>query len=252
MATPTTSTCRLLIDPPQGGAWNMALDEVLLETAQSGGVCTLRFYRWSEPTLSLGYFQPAARRAIHEPSRHCPLVRRQTGGGAILHDREWTYGLAAPAGSPLAVDAMALYEALHGGLIEALRGFGLRAVLNEARFPRPSADEPFLCFQRRAAGDVLLGGAKIAGSAQRRRRGALLQHGSLILRTSAAAPEVPGLFDVTVRELDEAALLGAWQAEAARRLGLRLAEGEISEAEMALAEQLMREKYAAVEWNEKR
>ncbi len=230
----------------------MALDEALLETARLGGICTLRFYRWSEPTLSIGYFQAATERAAHGPSRNCPLVRRQTGGGAILHDQEWTYSFAAPAGSPLAVNALALYEALHGGLVEALAARGIHAALHEARSPPAAASEPFLCFQRRAAGDVLLEGAKIAGSAQRRRRGAILQHGSLILRASVAAPEIPGLCDLAGREVDEAELLRAWQDGAARRLRLHLAAGDISDAESALAQELTREKYGTPAWNTKR
>ena len=85
---------RLLHDPPAAGAWNMAVDEALLETAADSGVATLRFYQWNEPTLSLGYFQAATDRDQHPASRDCPLVRRASGGGAILHDRELTYSMA--------------------------------------------------------------------------------------------------------------------------------------------------------------
>ncbi len=252
----------------------MALDEALLEAAGARGTTTLRFYRWAEPTLSLGYFQRVADRAEHPATRNCPLVRRQTGGGAIVHDREWTYSFTAPAGSPLAVRAMVLYESIHGALIESLASFCMTARLNAADAPCGEAwgrhsclpgeqasrlgrqeclpHEPFLCFQRRAAGDVLLGDAKIAGSAQRRRRGALLQHGSLILRASAAAPEIPGLCDLAARDLDAEQLRLVWQAGVARRLRLRLVEGEITDGEQALAERLSREKYGAAEWNEKR
>src|SRR5687767_13677741 len=88
-------TLRLLIDPPASGAWNMAVDEALLASA-AAGVATLRFYTWSQPTLSLGYFQHAHQRDAHAASRSCPLVRRASGGGAILHDRELTYSLAVP------------------------------------------------------------------------------------------------------------------------------------------------------------
>jgi lipoate-protein ligase A len=244
--------CRFIIDSPADGAWNMALDEALLEAAHGQGTYTLRFYRWARPTLSLGYFQAVRQRATHETSAPCPLVRRQTGGGAILHDQEWTYSFAAPAGSPLAVSAMALYRALHGGLIEALAGFGVRARLLEQAESGKLDQEPFLCFQRRSQGDVLLEDAKIAGSAQRRRHGALLQHGSLILRASAAAPEIAGLCDLTGRSFDEEQLRLAWQARAAERLTLRLVEGEIKNEEQALAEQLARDKYSTPAWNEKR
>ncbi|HEV3137038.1 MAG TPA: hypothetical protein VGZ26_04025, partial [Pirellulales bacterium] len=73
--------CRLIEDPPAGGAWQMAVDEVLLESAVADGGCALRFYGWSEPTLSLGYFQDYRERMTHFPSRSCVAVRRQTGGG---------------------------------------------------------------------------------------------------------------------------------------------------------------------------
>jgi len=233
----------------------MALDEALLDAAAAEGTTTLRFYRWSSPTLSLGYFQPYRERMTHPPSRWCALVRRPSGGGAILHDREWTYSFAAPAGSPLAVDALALFQSLHGALIDALRRQGVGARLHEAG-PTVNHDkhdrEPFLCFQRRAAGDVLLGEAKIAGSAQRRRRGAILQHGSLILGTSAAAPEIPGLHELTGRTIDADALRLDWQTGIAERLGLRLADGALTHSERTLAEQLLREKYSSPAWNEKR
>ncbi len=93
--------CRLIVHPPSPGAWNMAVDEALLMDAVENGVATLRFYQWSEPTLSLGYFQRYSDREQHAASRKCAVVRRQSGGGAILHDRELTYSLMLPAGSPL-------------------------------------------------------------------------------------------------------------------------------------------------------
>ena len=77
--------CRLIVDPPASGAWNMAVDEALLESVADGGPATLRFYQWSEPTLSLGYFQPYADREQHEASRELTVVRRSTGGGALIH-----------------------------------------------------------------------------------------------------------------------------------------------------------------------
>ena len=94
--------CRLLIDPPGAGAWNMAVDEVLLEWSAEQGGCCWRLYRWQEPTLSLGYFQPYDERRRHPASRDCPAVRRLSGGGAILHDAELTYSLVVPSGHPLA------------------------------------------------------------------------------------------------------------------------------------------------------
>src|SRR5437868_3979467 len=87
---------RLIIDSPGDGAWNMAVDEALLETAANTNQATLRLYQWRQPTLSLGYFQLAADRAQHAASAACLLIRRPSGGGAILHDRELTYSIALP------------------------------------------------------------------------------------------------------------------------------------------------------------
>src|SRR3954464_5256758 len=89
-------TCSLIIAAPPDGAWNMALDEALLHRAETDGMATLRFYGWREPTLSLGYFQQHADRALHPASENCTLIRRASGGGAILHDRELTYSIALP------------------------------------------------------------------------------------------------------------------------------------------------------------
>ena len=86
---------RVIVDPPADGAWNMAVDEALLLSDERTGL-TIRFYQWEEPTLSLGYFQSLAEREQHPPSVDCPMVRRASGGGAILHDRELTYSMVAP------------------------------------------------------------------------------------------------------------------------------------------------------------
>ena len=187
----------------------MAVDEALLEAAAEGQG-TLRFYRWSEPTLSLGYFQQYADRRQHEPSRQCAVVRRPSGGGAILHDIELTYSLAIPAAHPLAADRLGCYRAIHAALVEALADWGVQAVVLQKADRELHHRQPFLCFQRRAPGDVLVDGVKIAGSAQRRCRGAVLQHGSVLLGRSAAAPELPGLADLSGKQVDHRQLLDAW------------------------------------------
>ena len=159
---------RLLIDPPASGAWNMAVDEALLETAIAGGPATLRFYAWQEPTLSLGYFQSRDDREQHPASSACPLVRRSSGGGAILHDRELTYSIALPvAVARSSAAATELYDGVHETLVETLAAVGVTAVLYRAAGggcatqDSKRSSEPFLCFQRRACGDVICEGAKI-------------------------------------------------------------------------------------------
>jgi lipoate-protein ligase A len=231
------SLCRLLLDPPAAGAWNMALDEALLDQAcgSSSQVTqpTWRFYRWSEPTLSLGYFQAEADRSEHKASAACPLVRRLTGGGAIVHDQELTYSLVVPAGHPLSIGRDRLYRLVHGALVTALSEFSLSATLCPGGPAAPP--EPFLCFQRRALGDVLLGNDKIAGSAQRRRRGAVLQHGSLLLRHSAAAPELPGLEDLSDQAFPIDRLIPVWLTALSSTLQLEFTPGSITDEERSRA-----------------
>lgn len=247
--------CRLLVDGPASGFWQMAVDEALLESAAEGQP-TLRFYAWSEPTLSLGYFQRYEERLAHRASRPCPLVRRQTGGGAILHDQELTYSLALPLAHPLAADAMRLYRAAHVALLDALMSFGIEAELRAGEGPTHATsrgpDEPFLCFQRRSGGDVLLNGIKICGSAQRRRRGGLLQHGSLLLSRSLAAPELPGIMQLRGSCPSPEEIRELWAREMGFQLGLLLAKTPLSGQELDRVRMLAVEKYDSTAWNRRR
>jgi lipoate-protein ligase A len=231
------TTVNWSFDDPARGSWNMALDESLLHWAAETHGAYLRFYQWSEPTLSLGYFQPFDDRDRHQASRNCPVVRRASGGGAILHDRELTYSLALPANHRLSRRPQDLYLAIHRSVIHALDDDHIDVQLRSACEPagsehtdgkstdesgsstalvacgHPQPDpqakpdssrnhEPFLCFQRASPGDILVAGWKIGGSAQRRHRGAILQHGSILLQRSKFAPEVPGLHDLASSRLD--------------------------------------------------
>ena len=196
---------------PSDGSWNMAVDEALLAGSANDGTWTIRFYGWSRATLSLGYFQQAAEREEHASSTSCPLVRRPSGGGAILHDNELTYSVIAPRSDPRTERPERLYEAFHTALILALADCGVPGarLCGETAANQPSP-EPFLCFQRRTPLDVLLGEAKIAGSAQRRRASAVLMHGSVLLKASPAAPELPGIADVSGVSLTRETLAAAW------------------------------------------
>ncbi len=113
-------SCHLIVDSPADGVWNMAVDEALLDAATVEGIPTLRFYSWCEPTLSLGYFQAHADRKLHTASLACPLVRRASGGGAILHDGELTYSIVLPQSHPAAARPDRLYQAFHQTLIGTL------------------------------------------------------------------------------------------------------------------------------------
>jgi len=245
--------CCLLIDPPGGGAWNMGVDECLLDSFAQGETCCWRFYQWREPTLSLGYFQAYEDRQKHRPSRDCPAVRRASGGGAIVHDVELTYSLVAAASNPLARQPHFLYEAVHAALIEALVELGVgRASLFGQTGGLAEAKQPFLCFQRRSPGDVVYGEAKIAGSAQRRRRGAVLQHGSVLLGRSAAAPELPGIAELTGQDVACDTLITAWLGRLEVHLELAFSRQVLTGDQRRLAQQYAEEKYASDAWTRDR
>jgi len=226
----------------------MAVDDAMLEAAATAGIARLRFYTWSEPTLSLGYFQEHAERQSHPPSLACPLVRRATGGGAILHDRELTYSIALPSLYPLSREAKVLYQGFHRTLVEVLSEKGIEARLCPADLPTPEG-EPFLCFQRRAEGDVLLGEHKVVGSAQRRRRGAVLQHGSLLLRRSEFAPELAGVADLAGCEIEADWLIDRWLEQLAESAGFRWISGGPPNEQIA---RILQEKYLSAAWNRRR
>lgn len=247
MADHCVTPCRLLIDPPADGAWNMAVDEALWRGSAQGGGCCWRFYAWSRPTLSLGYFQSYDDRGTHRASRDCPAVRRPSGGGAIVHDNELTYSLVLPTTHPLAARRSPLYEAVHAALIDALGEIGVVATLCRRRV-EPPARQALLCFQRRTPGDVLLGDAKIAGSAQRRSRAAVLQHGSVLLARSCAAPELAGIEDLAPVCLAPAQLISAWLPRLSRRLGLVFQPDALDRAELRQAEMLVQTKYGSPRW----
>jgi lipoate-protein ligase A len=259
----------LLVDPPKPGAWNMAADEALLDAADRSNVAAIRFYRWREPTLSLGYFQPIAQRADHPPSREVAVVRRLSGGGALVHDQELTYSLALPASQPLTQNHKSLYALVHQAFINTLHDLGIHARMqrddsvNSTSPPEHPAEAPFLCFQRHDPGDVLMSGSggqpvKILGSAQRRRRGALLQHGSLLLATSRSAPELSGLDELVHHEPDHSNRLGyaklmeLWCLYIKVNLGLDLLPSHWSPRQLDCIQQYQQAKYCCPSWTEAR
>jgi lipoate-protein ligase A len=182
---------RLLIDAPLPGPVNMARDEALLQRCTDADAQpVLRFYKWSPPTISLGYFQEYAEfERLAAPAGDLAVVRRTTGGGAILHDLEVTYSIVIPAEHALVKrQPTQLYVLAHEAVIAAI-GRGVRMLGSDNAACDSSAQRgPFFCFARRHGLDVVVdnpaghgGISKIAGSAQRRTKTAILQHGSIML-----------------------------------------------------------------------
>jgi lipoate-protein ligase A len=170
----------LLHTPPLGGAENMALDEALLERARNADQAVFRVYTWAEPTLSFGRNQTA--RGIYDPDRarerNVSVVRRLTGGRALLHHREITYSVTAPVAT--GVSLRESYVRINRLLVDGLQRLGVAV---DIAVPRERAVAPTAapCFERPAAGELVVNERKLVGSAQWRDEGAMLQHGSILI-----------------------------------------------------------------------
>ncbi len=241
---------RLIIHPPADGPWNMAVDEALLESVAREARPCLRFYQWEPPCVSLGYFQSHAERHKHPSSASAPWVRRITGGGAIVHHREVTYSLTVPDSI---LPPMQLYRTVHEALRRALADYGIEAQLATAPTLPQGSDIPFLCFLRRAAFDLLIDDHKLVGSAQRRRKKALLQHGSFLLAKSPLAPEIQGLCDLFANVSAEPLFwVESWLHHLAQVLDWHWIGDQLTEKETQQALQLRSSRYSDERWNRRR
>lgn len=255
---------RVIREESWDGPMNMALDEIAAETAASGGPRTVRVYRWSPSTLSLGYRQDpetvdwdfCAREGI-------TVTRRPTGGGGIYHDEfgDVSYSIVAPA-AELPGDLMDTYDLLCTPVFDAFDRLGV-----DARFTAESLPEIYepACYLRELhpAHDVVAGGKKISGNAQYRRKDAIIQHGSLKfdvdperhLATFADAPDPEAFRErvTTIREradVDRTAAVGA--LEDALADWADATEGSWTDEELAAARERAEEKFATEAWTRRR
>lgn len=216
-------------DEPAPGPENMAADEVLAGDAIARDRPLVRIYAWSEPTVSLGGFQRLADARAANALSGLTLVRRPSGGGAIIHGTDLTYAVAVPRSHAWGGDPQVLYDVFHESLAAELRQRGVAAERHPGRERAAGDEQRLLCFDRRARGDLVVrvsargsDGEKILGSAQRRLRGAVLQHGSLLLEPPvlAAAPH-PGLLRLhpAATGWDLRDLVAAWLTRVAAEAG---------------------------------
>jgi lipoate-protein ligase A len=240
-------TVRLLPYAVADGPHNMAADETLLESAVTGRA-SLRFYGWSTATLSLGYFQREAVRRQVSRLAVLPCVRRPSGGATLVHHHELTYCLALPA-ELARRGASPWLRRMHGIIVTVLLGFGIPCRWHEGG---KHTQGPVLCFLDRTSSDVVLGEAKIVGSAQRRRRGALLQHGATLLGQSPHTPELPGIRELTGVEIEPKSFIGAVKAAFTNHTGWNLCEEEWVEGEHRKIEELVVKRYANPVWTTSR
>ena len=213
-------------------SWNMALDEALLEHASSIGSPILRFYGWNEPAATFGYFQKYSDAASWTSLR--PLIRRPTGGGLVPHDADWTYSVVfPPEHSWHKLRAEESYRRAHDWISESFRALEIQAQLAE-RCEKPA---PGRCFIGAEKFDVVAGGRKIAGAAQKRNKLGLLIQGSIQPpKASAARAE--------------------WEREfirvGAEKFAIDWRELKLSEPVLSRANELNLEKYSMREYNERR
>jgi len=268
------TTWRLIEDPPSQGAWNMAVDEAILESIYQGqSPPTLRLFAWKPACLSLGHAQPFAEvdtQALAQ--RGWDVVRRPTGGRAILHVDELTYSVIAPEHDPrVQGGVLDSYLRLSQALLEVLRLLGLDPQANEKPVEKSKKINP-VCFEVPSNYEITVNQKKLIGSAQARRKGGILQHGTLPLfgdltRIIAALkfPDDSAKSRAKSRLLEHATtvelILGkrikwqeasdAFQHAFAETLNLNFERGELSQKERLCAEQLVEEKYAHSEWTER-
>ena len=232
---------RLILDPAYSGVRNMAIDAALLKSANTSKkpLTTLRLYSWSVPTISVGYQQKPENFSQY----NLPVVRRLTGGRAVLHDKELTYSITVPKFDQLFAGGITdAYAAISRCLVAALKDVGVQGVdfarpasklsitEREKRFGSRQKNEA--CFLSSSRYEVVVGGKKMVGSAQRRFSGAFLQHGSILANVDEAMIE-----KVFGKELiDKITWLGAHTSCADKELKEALVRGFEKEMDVALIE----------------
>jgi lipoate-protein ligase A len=240
-------TLRLLPHGVAPGPWNMAADEALLAAATLGQA-SLRFYEWTEATLSLGYFQPARAARAYPGLGDLAWVRRPSGGAAIVHHREVTYALALPPGRTWQPPGVSWLCRMHDVLRLALARLGVEARQCGSEWKRGEV----LCFLHHTSGDLFIGECKVAGSAQRKQRGALMQHGSILLAQSPHTPDLPGIAELSGRALSPADVSSALVASLADATGFSVEPGPWTAHDEQVIAELVGARYATAAWNERR
>ena len=241
------------VDAPFDGATNMSIDQAIAESVAAGGLPALRLYRWREPTLSIGYFQSVGSRTDHVSSLSLPMVRRATGGGAIIHDHDLTYSFCTRlAKNQLGANSQ-VYQSFHSCAIAALGTLQCTVETHGSLDSLLRGDEKnFLCFERRAGMDLEFRGYKVLGSAQRRVGQAILQHGSLLLSGSPFAPSLPGIEDLIGKKLDWQRFCQCFAEQISRSISLSLVSDVLSGAERGRADVISQERFRNNSWNQRR
>lgn len=269
---------RLITSALARAADNMAIDEAILKAHAAGQVPpTIRFYGWQPAAVSLGYFQKAAEEVDWQECRRqgIDVVRRLTGGRAVLHDLELTYSIVVAENHPLVPPTItASYRFFCQGLLEGLKLLGIEAQMSMPRAAygqtkRRSQHASSACFDAPSHYEVTYNGRKIIGSAQVRKEGVILQHGSILLefnpqqvasvlklpseakaRLAELLAERAGSLECALgRQITWEQVCQALKASFGPALGVELAEDSLSQAEQNMARELSVTKYTQDSWN---
>jgi len=254
---------------------NMAIDEAILLSADSGkSIPTLRFYGWNPPAVSLGYFQDFNREVNIKKCRSLgvDIVRRPTGGKAVLHENEITYAVISQKDNPLFPDnILGTYKVISSCLVRALVSIGIDASIAESSHNQNGTNLlKSLCFSEPSRFELLVDGRKICGSAQVRTKNAFLQHGSLLLNFEPERavqilcpkpePELSEMLTRSVTSVKEYSSAFSSHSDLSKAvriltdsfrtvLNLRFTSGSLTPDEQAEKERLIREKYSSEDWN---
>lgn len=250
---------RLIDTKDNSPAMNMAIDEALL----SSKLPVIRFYSWKPAGFSIGYFQSVDKFNFDNLKKNnVELIRRLTGGNAVLHDKELTYSFIVDE-DKMPKPIVESYKEISKGLLSGLRKLGLKAVMNEEV---STGEKSAVCFNDPSWYEIIVNGKKIVGSAQKRVDGKLLQHGAVLIDVDVEkycslfknfslelVSKVKMRMTSVNSELIEkknycdvkAALIEGFEEE----LGIEFIESEISEGEKEIADRLCREKYNGPDWN---
>lgn len=266
---------RLIISPPASGAYNMVLDEVLLlRASRKETLPTLRLYSWDPPTLSLGYAQNWHEVNLEALDRlGWGLVRRPTGGRAILHTDELTYSVTAPLDHPVAQGTLLeSYQRLSQALLNALRQLEIEAQADNLSKPSAQRNTEPVCFEVPSNYEITFAGKKLVGSAQARKSGGMLQHGSLPLfgdlsricqvlyyqneaeRTAAITrlnAHAGTVLSLTQKRVSLQQAEKAFVAAFSSTLSIDFTISEPDSTETAETELLVQSKYGSDEWNKR-
>ena len=250
---------RLIRDSFGGGPENMAVDEALLSALNGEipeGIPTFRLYGWKQSTISVGYMQRRVERLLNAD---LPVVRRITGGRAVLHSRaELTYSVVCGEAEDIfSMGIGGAYSLISSAILSALKDIGIQAECVSSGPDSQSLKEKDSCFHAASRSEILAGGRKLVGSAQRRFNRSMLQHGSIVFDVDAplmdmvfgegahkGVASLSDFSDITIDAFSEILVTRMGKA-----LDTSFEVGTLTGAETALKDALLKQKYLKNEWN---